>query len=463
MTSLIWRERDLLTRAYFAPAKRDVPASAPRGRERALKLQGASATIRLRRAPGSPMYSSLLIGSVTLGPAQTENGLYWVGISCVVALFYVGTYYGAPVQRLPPRAHEPTRSPRPIKVGRNLIAALVLFLLLDGAVFHTGLYSSVLSPQSYAGRMQLLLDRERQRPASSSRRVLVLGDSRMAEGFSDRRADELAGPGWDFINASLGGTTPRVWYYMLREMDARGDRYAVVVLPVEHRDVAAPLPGFAQIKDALDKPLDITLAAPLLRYADCLAFPSSFPGWNNQCRAFMASVLRGSSYHSDLLDFVEHPARRYKQVRASGLVSFRKGNYPGKEQDLVGVKYDQEHETLVFPAGFPPASKAMLERRLAPPQPTPEWPVYRKRWIGKILRHYANSQTRIVLLQLPRGPFVREARSPEEDASTLSELVENDRTILLGQDEFRDLENPKFFFDALHPNAGGYCWCEMSC
>ena len=50
--------------------------------------------------------------------------------------------------------------------------------------FHSGLYVSILAPSSYAGRVEKITQPEKERAPSGLKEVLVLGDSRIAEGFS---------------------------------------------------------------------------------------------------------------------------------------------------------------------------------------------------------------------------------------------------------------------------------------
>jgi len=63
---------------------------------------------------------------------------------------------------------------------------------VDGVVFHTPLYTSILAPESYAGRVAALTRAEKDRVSSGLKEVLVLGDSRMAEGFSAAAADKVS-------------------------------------------------------------------------------------------------------------------------------------------------------------------------------------------------------------------------------------------------------------------------------
>ena len=389
--------------------------------------------------------------------AQATGDLSWVVVIGTACFLYFGALYGAPSRTAPRRNEEHTSPPRRPRVARNLVLGVIAFLLVDAAIFHSRLYPSILAPQSFAGRVTLLVDRERQRPLSPARRVLVVGDSRVAEGFWEQHADEVAGPGWNFINAAVAGSTPRVWSYMLREMDPAADRYDAIVVPIAYRDIEIVVAAGRNPPDYVDRALDIKLIAPLLRYTDAISFAPSFPSWSNQCRAAAACILRGSAYQSDVVDLIEHPLRRFHQLREKGGHDFSPSSYRGRSEDVTAAHYDQETETITVSDGFPEEVEAMLKRALKPPpaKQTGRWIVYREKWIGGILRRYARSHTRIVLVQLPRGPFVRRAMSPAEEESTVSTLVTSAKTILLDQDRFRHLEKPEFFFDAYHPNARG--------
>ena len=90
------------------------------------------------------------------------------------------------------------------------LAVLVFmgWLLVGTALFRSGFYYRyVASPDSTAGEAERALQVIAQRYVPGARNVLVLGDSRTAEGFSSRVANQSA-PGINFIEAGMAGTTP---------------------------------------------------------------------------------------------------------------------------------------------------------------------------------------------------------------------------------------------------------------
>ena len=61
-----------------------------------------------------------------------------------------------------------------------LLASLIAFAAIEGAVFHSGLYPWILSPDGSTGYLETILRNERMRPKSGPQ-VLGIGDSRMSQ------------------------------------------------------------------------------------------------------------------------------------------------------------------------------------------------------------------------------------------------------------------------------------------
>lgn len=118
-------------------------------------------------------------------------------------------------------ASPPLRKP---SVAARLAAAALIFALVDAAVFHSGFYSSLAQPDSSAGRLQITIYNEQHREISTPNQVLAVGDSRMS--FRPKAAHEhTAGSGYSFATIMVPGSSPRCWYYMLREVDPGSNRY----------------------------------------------------------------------------------------------------------------------------------------------------------------------------------------------------------------------------------------------
>src|SRR4029077_13121663 len=106
----------------------------------------------------------------------------WLLVVALIAIVYIAVYLSSTGTLRTTFPIEPTTSPRPLHVGRNFFFGAAAFICVDGIIFHTGVYTSILAPESHAGRVALLTRAENERRASDLKEVLVLGDSRMAEG-----------------------------------------------------------------------------------------------------------------------------------------------------------------------------------------------------------------------------------------------------------------------------------------
>ena len=229
----------------------------------------------------------------------------WTLIIGLAAVLYFAVYLSStgPVRTTFPT--EPTTSPRQLHVARNLFLGIAAFLCVDGAVFHSGLYVSILAPSSYAGRVWRITRAEKERAPSGLKEVLVLGDSRIAEGFSAALANELGSPaGLKFVSLAEPAASANTWYYMVREVDPTARRYAAIVIPY----------GIGYEPNSADA-LRVSMTAPLLRYGDSFHFASGFQRLSGRFRAFIACILRGSAYQDDVVDLLSHPVARMKSIR----------------------------------------------------------------------------------------------------------------------------------------------------
>ena len=398
-----------------------------------------------------------LLATVTVtGNAKTEatpqatlwrDGVRWLLIVVLIAIVYVALYLSSTGKLRTTFPTEPTTSPRPLHVTRNLLLGVTAFVCLDGIIFHSGLYVSILAPDSYAGRLELLTRTEKQRPASGLKEVLVLGDSRMAEGFSNTVADELgSAAGFKFVNLAEPASSVNSWYYMLREIDPKARRYWAIVVPYAI--------GY---EPATADPLRISMAAPLLHYGDCFNFASGFQRWSGRFRAFTACILRGSAYQSDVADLLEHPIARIKSIQQEADRMQSRAAYKGRDYDLVGTSYDPTTGQVTFAPKLTEAQRQAVRKSLIQPsQSDTEYSLKLQReWIPRILNRYSNSSTAIVLTPVPRGPFAELPGFYKAYHSILPGGVIQRTTFSLPEQTFDFLEKPEYYFDAFHLNSKG--------
>jgi len=287
---------------------------------------------------------------------------------------------------------------------------------------------------------------EKQRAPSDLKEVLVLGDSRIAEGFSATLANELGSPaGLKFVSFAEPAASANTWYYMVREVDPTTRRYAAIVIPY----------GIGYEPSSAD-PLRISMTAPLLRYADCFHFASGFQRWSGRFRAFIACILRGSAYQDDVADLLGHPGARMTSIRqADEMHSVRE--YKGQDYDLVGTSYSAATGQVSFAPKLTEAQKSAFRKSLIQPsQADTEYSLRLQRdWIPRIMDRYSHSPTAIVLTPLPRGPFLELGGFSGGYKSVLPNSVIERTKLSLPERTFDFLEKPEYYFDAFHLNAKG--------
>ncbi len=263
--------------------------------------------------------------------------------------------------------------------------------------------------------------------ASGKNSVLVLGDSRIAEGFSAPIAGAETANGVHFINGAVPGSTPRCWYYLLREMDPQSSRFRLIVLPVDDYDDEDGAWDWA------DRDLDLRIVIFSLRLQDAMDFPLSFHDSSARFDALRSTLFKGFVAKEDLQGFLLHPVQRLQKTRQfhdSGIDWLNGyGGNPGSMWDLPQVN---QRKTL--------------------PQ-TGNYARYRSLWFGKILAKYRGTATRLLIIRVPRGPFPIN-HAPGQFSHAVRDLNAPELT-LADENAFSSLERPEYFFDDLHLNATG--------
>jgi hypothetical protein len=383
-------------------------------------------------------------------PQRTElshGQLRWLLLAVLLAVLYGALYLSStgPVRTKFPL--EPATSPHPVHIAQNLVLGIAIFICVDGVVFHTGLYTSILAPDSYAGRMAAITRAEKNRASSGLKEVLVLGDSRMAEGFSPMVANKLSSlDGFKFINLTEPASAVNIWDYMLREVDPTRRRYSAIVVPY----------GIGFEPNSAD-PLRISMAAPLLRYGDCFNFASAFQRWSGRFRALTACILRGSAFQSDVVDFLEHPIARIRSIQLGPKRLQAREVYKGQNYDIVGTFYDPRTGQVTFPPRLTEAQRDAIRDSLAKPSQseTQDFLRMQRDGIQRILNRYSASSTEIVLTPVPRGPFAGLPGASMTFHAAFPTVTTQRTVFSLPEQTFDFLEKPEYYFDGFHLNSKG--------
>jgi hypothetical protein len=400
------------------------------------------------------LLATVTVSGVAREPETPSQGtefphgqLRWLLFASLLAVLYAALYLSSagPVRTKFPL--EPATSPHPLHIARNLVFGIAIFVCVDGVVFHTGLYTSILAPDSYAGRMAAITRTEKNRASSGLKEVLVLGDSRMAEGFSPLVANKLSSvAGYKFVNLAEGASAVNIWDYILREVDPTTRRYRAIVVPY----------GIGFEPNSAD-PLRISMAAPLLSYGDCFNFASAFRRWSGRFGAFTACILRGSAFQSDVVDFLTHPIARIRSLQQVSTRLQARDVYKGRNYDIVGTSYDPKTGRVTLPPRLTEAQKEAIRYSLVKPSQseTQDFLRMQRDGIQQILNRYSASSTEIVLTPVPRGPFAGLPGASMTFHAAFPTFPTQRTVFSLPEQTFDFLEKPEYYFDGYHLNSKG--------
>jgi hypothetical protein len=336
-------------------------------------------------------------------------------------------------------------------LARILLGSVVGFFFVEILLFHTNLYPSILSTNSSTGVLETFLYNERRRIVTDRNQVLAIGDSRM--GFFPRYANELKPEtGYTFATIATSGTTPRCWFYMLRDADPTRRRYAAIVIAVDDYEDLETWENYA------DRALDLRYLIARLRWSDLVEFSGSHDDPSLRMQAARGILLNGLVYKADFQNFLLHPVARIKEVKLSRRESHNWFyDYVGPPNNVKGVTIDWVARQVNTPPNFDPGLKAEFRLRFLDPR-APEQgrhSAYLKYWFGKIYDLYRGSGTRLVFIRLPRGPFIRPDQPALNPHSSVRELAARPGVILSPEHFFDPLETPELFMDPYHMNGPG--------
>lgn len=332
------------------------------------------------------------------------------------------------------------------------ILTLAAFFAADAFLFRTGWYRELLEPDSSAGTLESALYWLNHTTPPKVPDVLVVGDSRIAEGFSARTAASTLNQRLHFRNFGVGGATPRVWYYTLRDADPERRRFAAIVLALDNysdRDWWA---------DFENRTTDQNYLVMRLGLGDCFDFALSLQDHSLRHRSLFGCIFRGMILRNDVQAFLAAPRTRI--AHAGDWLAHGLGytsDYTGMAENLRGLSVDWSTRTVHFPDGVSQTTRENVEKFVVPEPVAPRGEVarYRRRWLGAILDLYKDSPTRLIFLQLPRAPIV----DPHAPAGPSPRFVEtaaaSPRVTVLPAETFTDFERPELFADGLHLNRDG--------
>ena len=226
------------------------------------------------------------------------------------------------------------------------LVGLIGFACVEAAIFDSGWYSKYLEPDSTAGQVEYNLFWLRRTWPPKTPDVLVMGDSRIAEAFSARVAGESVNGKIHFMNFGMPGSTPRVWYYTLRDAEKDRNRFSAIVIPFNRYS------DFDSGEDLPNRVTDLNFLAARLRWSECGDFSRSYPEADARRSVLTGCLIRGLALREDVRDFlsgIPERLRRTKNWRNNG-ERYIEG-YDGKYEDLKGLTVDTATGKIHFPPG----------------------------------------------------------------------------------------------------------------
>ena len=332
-----------------------------------------------------------------------------------------------------------------------LPVTLAAFLLIENAVFNTEQYARITNPDSSTGLVELMLWNEHKRPRDSRPQVLAIGDSRM--GFFPRYVDQMKPAlAYQFATISTPGSTPRDWYYMLRDADPHANQYEAILLPMGDYDDAESW------EDHANREQDLHYMIARLGWRDIPEFAGSYHSRELQAKVALGILLKGTVYKADFQDLLSHWEARLKYTDLSRRESHGwYYTFVGTHDNVAAVSIDWQNRTFTAPDSLSPETRQTIQNVLLAERP-PDRGVhsaYLKHWLGKIYEHYRGSHTKLIFFRLPRGPFVRPDAPPHRADSSVRELARHPEVIVDEEHYFDFLEHPEVFSDGMHLNADG--------
>jgi hypothetical protein len=337
-----------------------------------------------------------------------------------------------------------------------VVLSLVVFLALDNALFRSGFYSNVTSTKSVAGHFAAVARWCIATPPSPKRDVLVLGHSKIEAALSARLFDELNSDSHlRIVLGSSGGTTEKMWFYLLKHIDPDRRRYAAIVLPIDTYKTP-PLET-----DCENQIADAQFLAPMLDPRDWRDFVESYTDPRVREKVILGMAVSSHLYAVDLQDLLLHPIDRYETLewtkKAASTFLYNWGGYEG---DLETLEVDRTTgKILKAPAYLDGFRRGEAEARFQklPEEHVAAWTrqyhMFRQRWLTRIIDYYAGSETKVIIVQVPRWPFNMPALLPIEGAPSIRDFVKPlSNVVMLDENEFVDLEEPRYFYDVLHVN-----------
>ena len=332
---------------------------------------------------------------------------------------------------------------------RVVAYSAAILLGAEFVLFAPWSYFRIAEPSSYVGE---IMARRREfsefKTNSALITCLVIGDSRMAEGFSARMADELGTGKVAWFNGAISGSTPRTWRYLLDMAWRESGGFDFVFLPLPGYD------GRTSESHLQNRELDLQYSAPLVSRFRALSYARSFSDSDLRERALFTVLFKSVAMKRDIGAFLKAPKERLEHVvRQNRHGSRSRRNYQGNPKSVAGLVHVEGKNIVFSPeADFNSRNSFLSSVESVCRDPSKEDLGYMEFWLGQIADYCQQNGSTLIVFRYPRGPF--HSLYPEENDELLKRAI-GEKAKILPASSFADLESPEFFFDPVHLNAVG--------
>ena len=341
----------------------------------------------------------------------------------------------------------------------TIALSVLCFFVLDNLLFRSGLYDLIVSPITTGGKLVDMVRFNKAIQTDPTRDVLLMGNSRTEWGFGTGEFAQIY-PHATIrpLMGAVPGSNIEWWFYQLRAQDPHHDRYAAIMIPLDGYR-AAPL-----AVDQQNRYDTAQVLAPIMHLRDWRDFLAHFSDPAIRARARVLAIFSSHDYSLDLQDLLLHPFARYHARREREHVGSKwLDDWHGAHGSIEALRLDPASgKPIAYPSGFNAFRKNETDAEfISPPSDQAEsWTAreaaFQATWIRRIVADYAGSKTRIIFLNIPHQPMPLPALQPIADAPDLrSSIPEAPNVVVLPEDQFTDLEKPKYFVDVLHLNRAG--------
>jgi hypothetical protein len=364
----------------------------------------------------------------------------------------------SPNTDLQARAEIATSSVRRMaKLVSPLLVTAIILVTFNSIIFRVTNYYYWVKPDSTMGLAVQTRDSVLHQLVPGKKNIIVIGDSRVSEGFSAAVANKVSNRSdINFIEAGIPGTTPRVWYYFLKKVDPDRKLFSGVVLMVHDYD------DYHDNTDATNFSLDLKYLLPITDFRDTFTIANSFSGFRNKIDALGALMTPIVTASDDLYDFYAAPKKRISDAENWHEHFYQwSHSYTGPTSAVPTLSADHFYNFDFTTQKWSPSEVSQMRSYISfmlgkvnaiDPDLTAQ---YRNQWYGGIAAAYSAAKVPVMIFQIPRGPYEQyDQRTFREDGS-LIDLQAAGKLTLLDRQPFELIEQPENFHDALHVNQRG--------